>query len=124
MKLSLIAAAAAVLLAPAAASAADLSGSWKLELSIAGMMFETTCQMTQAGAAITGSCTGADPAAGGKPTVLTGTVDGSTAKFAYDITYQGNPMHVAYTGAMKSDTAMDGAVDVQIAQGTFTGAKQ
>ena len=33
-------------------------------------------------------------------------------------------MHVAYTGKVESDTAMDGAVDVQIAQGTFKAAKQ
>ena len=117
----LTAAAAAALLAPGIAAAADLTGAWKLDLNIGGMEFHAECTLAQAAAALTGSCAGAD---GQPPAAVTGSVDGSAAKFAYDITYQGNPMHVAYTAAIKSDTAMDGAVDVQIAQGTFTGTKK
>jgi hypothetical protein len=122
MKTLLITAAAAALLAPGIASAANLTGSWKFDLEIAGMTYHAACDMKQDAAALTGSCKGDDASA--MPSTLTGTVDGSTAKFAYDIQYQGNPLHVAYTAAIKSDTAMDGAVDVQIAQGTFTGVKQ
>jgi len=121
MKTLVAAAFTAALLAPGIAAAADLSGKWKIDLNIGGMEFHAECTMTQAAAALTGSCAGAD---GAPPSAVTGSVDGSTAKFAYDITYQGNPMHVAYTGNVKSDTAMEGAVDVQIAQGTFTAAKQ
>ena len=121
MKTLVAAAFTAALLAPGIAAAADLSGNWKIDLNIGGMEFHAQCKMTQAAAALTGECTGTD---GAPPAPMTGTVDGANAKFAYDISYQGNPMHVAYTGAVKSDTAMEGAVDVQIAQGTFTAAKQ
>jgi hypothetical protein len=121
MKTLIAAAAAAALLAPGIAAAADLTGAWKIDLDIGGMQFHADCKMTQTAAALTGSCAGAD---GAPPSAMTGTVEGSTAKFAYDITYQGNPMHVAYTGEVKSDKAIEGAVDVQIAQGTFKAAKQ
>src|SRR5262252_5883870 len=122
MKTLLLSAAAAVLLTPAVAAAADLTGTWKIDLDIAGGTYHAVCKMTEMGPALSGTCSGGadnDP-----QTALTGTVDGTAAKFAYDITYNGQPMHVAYTGTVKSDTAMDGAVDVQIAQGTFTATKQ
>jgi hypothetical protein len=123
MKSLLVTAAAAALLAPGIAAAADLTGAWKVDLEIAGMMFHAVCNMKEDGMmALTGTCTGTD--ANPMPVAMTGMVDGSNVKWAYDITYEGNPMHVAYTGAIKSDTAMDGAVDVQIAQGTFTATKQ
>ena len=122
MKTLLLAAATAALLVPGIAAAADLTGSWKLSLDIGGMPFETACTLTQTGTALSGGCSGSDSK--DPPAPVTGAVDGATAKFAYDITYQGNPMHVAYTAAIKSDTAMDGAVDVQIAQGTFKATKQ
>lgn len=121
MKTLVAAAFTAALLAPGIASAADLSGKWKIDLNIAGMEFHAECTMTQAAAALSGECAGADGAPAAK---MTGSVDGSNCKFAYDIEYQGNPMHVAYAGAVKSDTAMEGQVDVQIAQGTFTATKQ
>jgi hypothetical protein len=86
------------------------------------MTYHATCDMKEDGAALSGMCTGSDekPA----PVAMSGAVDGSNVKWAYDITYNGSPMHVAYTGKVESDTAMDGAVDVQIAQGTFKAAKQ
>jgi hypothetical protein len=123
MKTLLLTAAAAALFAPGIAAAADLTGTWKVDLDIAGMMFHAACDMKEdAMMALTGTCTGTD--ANPMPVAMTGMVDGNNVKWAYDITYQGNPMHVAYTGAVKSDKAMDGAVDVQIAQGTFTATKQ
>jgi hypothetical protein len=123
MKTLLLTAAAAALLAPGIAGAADLTGSWKLDLDIAGMQYHATCDVKQdAAMMLTGTCSGTD--ADPKPVPMTGAVDGQNVKFAYDITYEGNPMHVAYTGTTSSDTAMAGAVDVQIAQGTWKGAKQ
>lgn len=122
MKTLMVTAAAAALLIPGVSNAADLSGAWKLDLQIAGMEYHATCQMKEDGTALSGTCSGTD--ADPKPVAMTGAVDGSSAKFAYDITYNGSPMHVAYTGNVKSDTTMDGSVDVQIAQGTFTAVKQ
>jgi hypothetical protein len=122
MKTLLITVGAAALLAPGLACAQNLTGTWKVDLEIAGTTYHTNCDVKQDGGALSGKCGGSDEAP--TPVAMTGTVDGTTAKFAYDITYQGNPMHVAYTGKVESDTAMDGTVDVQIAQGTFKAAKQ
>jgi hypothetical protein len=116
---TLLIAAAALVLAPAVASAADLSGMWKLNLNIADMAIPLGCTLSQSGGALTGTCDGAD----GKPCQVTGTVDGTKVAFAYDTTFQDMPMHVAYTGEMKSDTSMAGAVAVPGASGTFTGTK-
>ncbi len=111
--------AAAVLLAPAAASAADLSGAWKFNLNIAGMMIPLACTFTETGQTLGGNCDGAD----GKPAAVTGAVDGSKVTWAYDTVYQGMPMHVAYTGELKTDTTIAGALDASGNAGTFDGSK-
>ena len=116
---TLMLAAAAALLAPGLAAAQDLSGTWNLNLNIADMMIPVTCTFVQAGQALTGSCGGPD----GKPAALTGTVDGAKLSWAYDTQFQDMPMHVAYKGDIKSDTAISGALDVPGASGTFTGTK-
>jgi hypothetical protein len=112
--------AAALLMAPAIAAAQDFTGSWTMELDIAGMKYPGACAFTQTGNTLGGTCGGAD----GKTVTVSGTVDGAKATFAYDTVYQGNPLHLAYTGEAKSDKEMAGAVDAQIAQGTFTATKQ
>ena len=111
--------AAAVLLAPTAASAADLSGVWKLNLDIAGMMIPLACTFTETGQTLGGTCDGAD----GKPAAVTGAIDGSKVTWAYDTKFQDMPMHVAYTGEIKADASIGGAVDASGNAGTFTGTK-
>ena len=123
MKKLLIAAAAAALFAPSLASAADLSGVWKIVANVQDMTVDVTCDLTEQGAALSGTC-GRTDAGGETPVATSGTVDGSTAKWAYDVNFQGMPLHIAYTGDVKSDTAMEGTLDVAGGQGTFTATKQ
>lgn len=118
MKTLMIAAAVAVL-APAAALAQDMSGAWKLNLNIADMMIPLGCTFTQMDKTLGGTCDGAD----GKPATVTGTVDGTKIAFAYDTNFNGMPMHVAYTGDVKPDNTISGAVNVPGSSGTFTGTK-
>jgi hypothetical protein len=117
MKKLMIAAAVAVM-APGLALA-DASGAWKLTLNIADMTIPVACTLTQMDKTLGGTCDGAD----GKPATVTGTVDGTKVSFAYDTNFQDMPLHVAYTGDLKSDTSMSGAVNVPGAAGTFTGTK-
>jgi hypothetical protein len=119
-KLCLYAAVAA--LVPAAASAANLTGAWKLDVDVGGQAVPVACNFTQSGAALTGTCNRSD--GGEKPAAVTGTVDGSTAKFAYDVSFQDMPLHIAYTATLSSDTAMTGSLDVAGQTGAFKGAKQ
>jgi hypothetical protein len=112
--------AAALALAPAMVSAADLSGVWKLNLDIQGMPIPLTCTFAQMDKALSGTCDGAD----GKPAALTGSVDGGKLAWTYDTVFQGMPMHVAYTGEVKADNSISGAVEgTGGASGTFTGTK-
>jgi hypothetical protein len=119
-KLCLFAAVAAM--APAAASAANVTGAWKLDVDVGGQAVPVACNFTQNGTALTGTCHRSDTDE--KAAAVTGTVDGSAAKFAYDIAFQDMPLHIAYTATLASDTAMSGSLDVAGQTGSFKGAKQ
>ncbi len=122
-KLVIGAACAAALALPGLASAADLSGAWKLVVNVGGMTVHVSCDLKQSGADLSGTCNRTDPEAVEKPTPTTGKVDGSTAAFSYSVSFGDMPLKLDYTGAVKSDTAMDGKISVAGMDGTFTGTK-
>lgn len=119
-RLFVIAATAAALLAPAIASA-DESGAWKLSVKVGDMTIPVTCNFTQSGNALSGTCARSD--AQEAPAATTGTVNGSAIAFAYDVKFQDMPLHVAYTGAVQADGSISGSLDVAGQTGTFTGTK-
>ncbi|HEY5409382.1 MAG TPA: hypothetical protein VIJ94_01525 [Caulobacteraceae bacterium] len=123
----ILAACAGALALPGLANAADVTGAWKVTISVADMTFHAVCNFTQAGGALTGTCMPSDPAPDGapapKPSPVTGKVDGSNVAFGYDITFSDMPLHLDYTGTLSSDTAMAGKLSVAGMDGTFTGAK-
>jgi hypothetical protein len=116
---TLLCAAAALLLAPAVALAQDVSGTWKLTVTVADMPIKLTCTFAQMDNMLSGTCDGAD----GKPAKVAGTVDGTKVAWAYDTIFQDMPMHVAYTGEVKPDSTIGGQVNLLGLTGTFTGAK-
>ncbi len=119
-KLALIA--AALLLAPGVAAAADITGAWKLDANVADMPMTIVCNITQTGNALSGTCGLKDQP--DPPTPFTGgTIDGSTAKWAYDIKFQDMPLHVAYAAEVDG-AAMKGTINVLDMPSPFTGAKQ
>jgi hypothetical protein len=118
---TLLAVAAIAVLAPSLAAAADLSGAWKIKTDAGGMELVISCKLAQAGAALSGTCgLDGDP---GAPSALTGSVDGSKAKWAYDVTFQDMMFHVVFAGEAK-DSAMSGTMDVAGMASPFTAAKQ
>lgn len=118
---TLFAIAAIALLAPSLAAAADLSGTWKIKTDAGGMDLVINCKLAQAGAALTGTCgLDGDP---GAPSPFTGSVDGTKAKWVYDVTFQDMMFHVAFAGDAK-DAAMTGTMDVAGMTSPFTAAKQ
>ena len=123
MKKLLIAAMTAALIGPGVAAAGDVSGDWKVALDANGTAINVKCHLDQKGGALTGSCGPAD-VQGVDPAPLIGTVDGATAKWAYDVKFNDMPMHIAYTATVKSDTAMEGTVDAGQGALPFTAAKQ
>ncbi len=126
-KLLIAAALAGAMALPGLANAADLTGGWKLQIDVAGMTFHANCALTQAAAALSGTCTPSDPAPDGAPapapSAVTGSVDGANVKFGYDITFGDMKLHLDYAGATTSDTAMNGKLSVAGMDGTFTATK-
>ena len=104
MKLMHIVAVAAF--APVLASAADLSGTWKLENTFNGKVSAIYCTLVQTGTALAGSCKPDVPGMEASP--LTGTVNGSSAKWGYDLVFNGKPARVDYEAALAADGSMAG----------------
>jgi len=117
----LFATVAIAVLAPSLAAAADLSGTWKIKTTAGDMDLIIDCKLVQAGAALSGTC-GLDGAPD-PPSAFTGIVDGSTAKWAYDVMFQDMTFHVGFTG-VAMDSAMTGTMDVAGMGGPFTATKQ
>lgn len=122
-KLMLAAACLGAMALPGLASAADLSGPWKLVVDVAGMTVHIGCDLKQSGADLSGTCNRTDGDAPEKPAAITGKVDGSVATWSYSVSFGDMPLKLDYTGNVKSDTAMDGKISVAGMDGTFTGTK-
>ena len=126
-KLLILAAMAGAMALPGLANAADVTGAWKVVVSFGDMTFHTNCDFKQAAAALTGTCVSADaPPDGGaapKPAPVTGSVDGSNVKFAYDVTFGDMMIHLDYAGALESDTAMKGNIGVGDMMVPFTATR-
>lgn len=97
---------AAAALAPAFASAADFAGTWKLDNTFNGKIGVIHCTLVQAGDALSGTC---------KPDVngmaaskLAGTVKGTTAKWGYDLEFNGKPARVDYEVTLAADGSLTG----------------
>ena len=104
MKLVYFVAAAAF--APAFASAADFSGTWKLDNTFNGKVSAIHCTLVQTGEALAGSCKPDLP--GMEAAKLTGTVMGSTARWGYDLTFNGKPARVDYQVRLAPDGSLSG----------------
>ena len=79
-------------LAPNAAFAADFSGTWRITNVFNGAPAIITCTLAQAGDALSGTCRPEIP--GIEPSELAGAVSGNSAKWGYDLVFNGNPARV------------------------------
>lgn len=102
-------------------SAADVSGSWKLDGAIGEFPVDLVCTLKQTDAALSGACKG-DPI-GELP--VSGEVGATDIRFSYQVNFQGQPLTITYVAVMESATAMKGSVEVMgMPSGQFTGRKQ
>jgi hypothetical protein len=110
--------AAAFALAPATVFAADFSGAWTIHGDIGGsIQWTSACTLKQGSdGALSGTCKGTQ----NEDAAATGSVAGTKLTLAYDTTYQGSPVHLAYTGDVQADGTAKGAVDTGGPAGTFT----
>lgn len=104
MKLACLAAAAA--LAPAIASAADFAGNWKLDNTFNGAVTAIHCTLVQKDNKLTGNCKPDVP--GMAASNLAGTVDGSKARWGYDLVFNGNPARVDFEVTLATDGTVTG----------------
>jgi hypothetical protein len=114
---------AAVLIAPAIASAADLSGAWKVSSSVGATPITVDCALLQKDKALGGACApGTGPA--GPAAFSDGVVDGNHASWGYDVTFNGAPAHVGFKAEITSDTTMTGTLELSGRPSPFTATKQ
>lgn len=113
--------AAAVMLAPSLAVAADLSGAWTVSSSVGTTPITVECSLVQAGEALSGTCT---PANGTASPTFAGTVKGTHASWGYDVTFRDKPAHVGFEAEIKSDTAMTGVLSLAGKPSPFTAARK
>lgn len=104
------------------AGAADVSGTWLVNVAIGGQApVDLTCAMKEADKKLTGSCQGAQF----PQLAITGTTDGAKATWSYSVNYQGQDMTIVYNATVESATAMKGTVSVMGQEsGQFTAKKQ
>ena len=110
--------AAALALTPATVFAADLSGAWTIHGDIGGsIQWTSACTLTQGSdGKLSGTCKGTQ----NEDAAATGAVAGDKLTLAYDTTYQGSPVHLAYSGDVQGDGTAKGTVDTGGPAGTFT----
>jgi hypothetical protein len=102
--------------------AANTSGIWAVDGSVAAHSVTPTCTLKQTDKTISGSCKlDVDHAAD-----VTGSVKGKEITWKYDTQYDGTTYTLTYVGTLDSDTTMKGtiAVDPSDTQGEFTAKKQ
>ena len=107
---------------PALASAADFSGSWKLDNTFNGKVAVIHCTLVQSGSVLSGSC---KPDVNGMaPSKLVGTVKGSTAKWGYDLEFNGKAARVDYEVTLAADGSLSGNVLRNGSPSPIAGARQ
>ena len=111
-----------VILAPGAGFAADLSGTWKIENVFRGATGVINCTIVQSGNVLSGSCK--PEVEGIAATDLTGTVDGSSVKWGYDVVFNGTPARVDYVADIAADGTMTGSLLRSGSPSPFTAVKQ
>ena len=112
-------AALAALAAPIAASAADMAGTWVVK-GVFGPKIKYTllCVLNADGPALSGSCF----AGQGYALATTGAFNGDKMHFGYSTDFEGNTLHLNYTGAMQPSGYVKGGVVNQMGAGGFQGA--
>jgi hypothetical protein len=122
MKVHQLAAALAVVaIAPFTASADDFSGTWRIENVFNGASAVITCALAQADNKLSGTCRPEIP--GIEPSTLTGTVDGASAKWGYDVVFNGNAARVDYVAELAADGTLKGNVLRNGSPSPLTGTK-
>ena len=105
LALSLFACATLPLLAQAPP---NITGTWSTQTEVQGIAVNETCDLTQTGNALTGTC----DTPGGKFKV-TGKVNGTSVNFSHPAAYQQQDMTVSFFGTLDAPDSVTGSIDLQ-----------
>lgn len=98
---------------------ADVTGTWSFQVETGAGSGTPTMTFKQEGEKLSGRYTGQ---LGEAP--LAGTVKGTAVEFSFDVTVEGNQIHIVYSGTVEKDT-MKGTVNLGgFGEGTFTAKKK
>ena len=120
---TLIAATAAIFLAPASPLSAQLNmtGNWAMTVDVDGAISNPELTLEQDGMALTGHYTSAQLG----ETDVTGSVDGNTVTVTFEVDLQGQLLGGEYTGTVDADGVWSGTFDLSgFAGGPFTATRQ
>ncbi len=109
-------------LACAAAPAADLSGDWQFNSQAGQTPIIVDCRIRQTGTTLAGQC---EPRSeGSTPAPFTGgSVSGSKVRWAYSVTFRGNPGIVEFDSEVQSPTRMTGTLKLNGKPSDLVGEK-
>jgi hypothetical protein len=97
---------AALTFMPALATTADFAGNWKIENTFNGSVSVINCTLVQSGDALTGTCKPDLPNM--EASKLSGTVKDATAKWGYDLVFNGKPARVDFDVTLAADGTISG----------------
>ncbi len=104
-----------------AVAAADLSGDWQFNSKAGQTPIIVDCRIRQTGTTLAGTC---EPRTeGSEPAPFTGSVTGSQARWAYSVTFRGNPGTVEFDTEVKSATRMTGTLKLNGKPSDLSGEK-
>ena len=109
-------------LAPSAAFAADFSGTWRITNVFNGAPAIITCAIVQTGDTLSGTCK--PEIAGIEPSQLAGAVNGNSAKWGYDVVFNGSAARVDYVADLAADGTLKGSVLRNGSPSPITAVKQ
>jgi hypothetical protein len=112
--------ACASLLFAGGALAANFGGNWKVVATIGGNPSEIRCTLVQKRHKLTGTCKPAQF----DPSEVTGTVDGASAKWSYDVVFNGNQNHVEYEAMLGADGKLAGTLHLGPMPVAFTAVRE
>jgi len=102
-------------------SGTDLSGDWQFNSKAGQTPIIVDCQLRQTSTSLTGNC---EPRTeDSTPAPFTGSVSGSQARWAYGVTFRGNPGTVEFETDVKSATRMTGTLKLNGKPSALTGEK-
>jgi 3-phenylpropionate/cinnamic acid dioxygenase small subunit len=99
---------AAMAIAPAAAFATNLTGTWKIDSSVGTTPLVVDCKLLQQGEALTGQCAPRNP--GVAPADVRGSVKGTKAQWGYGVLSRGNQGRVAFEAEITSASNLTGTM--------------